>query len=534
MGTAETVQANREKLLTEFHDYQVSAIEEGRTDDIRAYVIPTQADQPAADKLAGLLVTQGVEVGRATESFGACGTDYAAGSYVINTAQPRKRLIRTLMDQDVPMEAGFLEEQEARRARNVRDQIYDVTAWSMPLMMNVRADACGRAVTPSTAPVTATLIPPGEVSGGAGSVAYLVPWGTAASVRFLASAMRQGLRVKSSDLAFTHMGERYPAGTLIVDVADNPADLADTLAQLAGATGASVVAVNDSWVTDGPNFGSNNVVRFAPPKVAIAWDAPTRAYVAGNTRFVIEQQFGYPVTAVRTSRLAGSDLSRYHVLILPEQSGGEYAATLGEAGVDNLKDWVAKGGVLIGIGNASRFLADPAVDMLSIRREDAVVERESDDAGNGDDEESSTVPGRYIEAEAEYRELIIPDKAEPDDVAGVLVRADVDPDHWLGAGVAPTINVLVRGTDVYTPMTIDNGVNVARFQGADDLLASGYLWEENRRQLAFKPFVAAQPSGNGMVIGFTQDPNVRAYLDGLNVIFANAIFRAAAHARPVR
>ncbi len=30
------------------------------------------------------------------------------------------------------------------------------------------------------------------------------------------------------------------------------------------------------------------------------------------------------------------------------------------------------------------------------------------------------------------------------------------------------------------------------------------------------------------------DPTVRAYQDGLNVIVANAIFRAAAHARPLR
>ncbi len=34
--------------------------------------------------------------------------------------------------------------------------------------------------------------------------------------------------------------------------------------------------------------------------------------------------------------------------------------------------------------------------------------------------------------------------------------------------------------------------------------------------------------------GFTQDPTVRAYLDGLNVLLMNAIFRGAAHARPVR
>ena len=535
MGTAETVYANREKLLTDFYDYQASAVEEGQTDSVRAFIIPVQTDQSAADKLAGLLVMQGVEVGRATESFSVCGSDYEAGSYVINTAQPRKRLIRTLLDEDVPMEADFVEEQEARRARNVRDQIYDVTAWSLPLMMNVRTDTCDRALTVTTQPALAERIRPGDVTGGNGSVAYLVPWGTAGSVRFLSHALGEGLRIKSTDLAFTHDGNRYPAGTLIVDVADNPEDLAVVVSRLATETGAGVIAVDDSWVTDGPSFGSNNVVRFAPPKVAIAWDDPTRAYVAGNTRFVIEQQFGYPVSAIRTSRLAVSDLSRYHVLILPEQSGGDYAAALGEAGIENLRDWVAKGGVLIGIGNANRFLADPAVDLLAIRREDAVVERDAEKAVDGEEgEESPTVPGRYIEAEEEYLELIVPEKGEPDDVAGVLVRADVDPDHWLGAGVASTINVLVRGTDVYTPVSVDTGVNVARFQGADDLLASGYLWEENRRQLAFKPFVVAQPSGSGFVVGFTQDPNVRAYLDGLNVIFANAVFRAAAHARPVR
>jgi hypothetical protein len=31
------------------------------------------------------------------------------------------------------------------------------------------------------------------------------------------------------------------------------------------------------------------------------------------------------------------------------------------------------------------------------------------------------------------------------------------------------------------------------------------------------------------VIGFTSDPNFRAYLDGLNVLFMNAVFRGASH-----
>ncbi len=543
LGTAETVVVNREKFLTDFYDYQVSAIDEGERESIRSYILPTQADQPAANKLAGLLVQQGVEVGRATSSFSACGNSYDAGSYIINTGQPAKRLIRTLMDPDVPMEEDFLAEQERRRARDLSDEIYDVTGWSMPLMMNVRADSCNRTVSGPMVAAVPDLVQPGTVSGGSGSVGYLVPWGTAPAVRLLVNALRQGLTVKSTDKPFTHLGTRYPSGTLIIDAADNPDNLSELIAELAASTGADAVAVNDSWVTDGPNFGSRNVVRFTKPNVAMAWDRPTASYVAGNTRFVIERQFDYPVTPIRTARIASSDLSLYQVLILPESGRGQdYAAVLGEQGIANLKDWVEKGGVLIGIGSANRFLADPNIDLLSIRREDAFVEGDEEIPGdggggdNGDDGEAQdpTVPGQYVTEESEYRALITPEKESPDSVAGVLVKADVDDEHWLGAGVAPTLNVLIRGPDVYTPIRLDKGVNVARFRAADELLASGYIWDENRQQLAYKPFAVAQPNGRGFVVGFTQDPNVRAYLDGLNVIFMNAIFRGSAHARPVR
>lgn len=541
LGTAETVAANREKFLADFYDYQVTAIDEGESERIRSYILPVQTDQAAANKLAGLLVQQGVEVGRATASFSVCGQSYQAGSYVINAGQPAKRLIRTLMDPDVPLAEDFLAEQERRRARNLPDQIYDVTAWSLPLMMNVRADACNRTV---SAPMTAAgpeLVQPGVISGGRASVAYLVPWGSAPAARLLANALRRGLAVKSPDLGFTHMGIRYPAGTLILDAADNPPELAAIMRELAASTGADAVAVDDSWVTDGPNFGSDNVVRFTRPDVAMAWDEPTSSYVAGNTRFVVERQFDYPVTAIRTAGIASSDLGLFEVLILPETGrGDDYATMLGEQGIANLKDWVSKGGVLIGIGNANRFLADPNVDLLAIRREDAVVDSDEEQSGydGGEAEEGElvepTVPGTYVTEEVEYRDMITPERESPDSVAGVLVRAAVDGEHWLGAGVSSTVNVLVRGPDIYTPIRLDKGVNVARFQAAGELLASGYIWDENRRQLAYKPFVVAQPNGQGFVIAFTQDPNVRAYLDGLNVIFMNAIFRAAAHARPAR
>ena len=213
-------------------------------------------------------------------------------------------------------------------------------------------------------------------------------------------------------------------------------------------------------------------------------------------------------------------------------SGPGYEQALGESGMENLKHWVEQGGVVIGLGNATRFLADPDVDLLAVRRERAVVEPDAGD--EEEDEEEATVAGQYLTGTDDWQEQIMALEDDPDSVAGVLVRADVHPEHWLSAGVAPVLNVLVRGGDVYTPIRVNDGVNVARFQGPDELLASGYIWDENRRQMAYKPFVIQQSRGAGEVIAFTQDPTVRAYLDGLNVILMNAVFRGAAHARPVR
>ena len=71
------------------------------------------------------------------------------------------------------------------------------------------------------------------------------------------------------------------------------------------------------------------------------------------------------------------------------------------------------------------------------------------------------------------------------------------------------------------------GDHVDHFE-AGDLLLSGYLWEENQAQLAYKPFVMAEPQGDGLVIGFTQSPTTRAYLNGLNLLLANAVILAPA------
>ncbi|KXI28428.1 hypothetical protein [Paraglaciecola hydrolytica] len=125
-------------------------------------------------------------------------------------------------------------------------------------------------------------------------------------------------------------------------------------------------------------------------------------------------------------------------------------------------------------------------------------------------------------------------KESPDYVAGVLANVEVDQEHWLTAGVNPALIAMLVGNDIYSPIQLSSGSNLAWFADAKNVLASGYLWQENKEQLAYKPFLIHQPSGKGMIVAFTQEPTSRAYLDGLNVLLMNSIFRAAAHAEPLR
>ncbi len=528
LSTAEVVASNREKLLREFYEYRRSGIEEGEKEDDRYYVIPTQADQAAADKIAGLLTKQGVDVYKASEAFRSCGNNYDAGTYIIDSAQPVKRFLRTIMDENVEMDAAFLAEQERRRDNNLNDQIYDVTAWSLPHLFNVDVDRCNSVGDISSEKSGEDYFSPGSVSNPDATVAFIVPWGQSTASRFLSNALRQGIVVKSADMAFTNLGREYPAGSLVIEVKANEADLSAKLQKIAEVTGAEVVGVNDSWVSDGPSFGSGNTKRMLAPKVAILWDTPTANYSAGNTRFVIERQFDYPVSAIRAADIAGADLSKFQVIIIPESRSG-YKSTFGATGAENLSEWVSEGGTLIALGTGMRYVTDPDVNLMSARREYAYREERKEK-----NEDQARVDGTLMSGDDDYNAAIEDHDADPDVVPGVMLRANVDKEHWLTAGVADTLNILYRGSDIYTPVTIDKGRNVVNYAPADEILASGYLWEENRDQLAHKPFVISEPKGRGQVIGFTSDPTVRAYLDGLNLMLINAIFRGASHSTPTR
>jgi hypothetical protein len=530
LSTLETAGRYRDKLIEKFYRFRQTAIEEGSREPVREYVFPRTGNVSAVDKLASILAAQGVEVRRFTGAVNVKDRELPAGSYAVSLAQPSKRLIRVLLDKQVPMEENFLKEQERRRARKLPDEIYDVTGWSLPLLYNVEMLTSDAALPGAAEMVKPGEMPKGRISGGNATVAYLVPWGSNGAGRLLVAALRQGYRAWSSDKPFSQNGRKYPAGTLIFKVKENPDSLAGAMAKLAEETGVEVFATDTGWVDDGVNFGSRYVFPLRKPAVALAWDTPTSASSAGHTRFVLERQYGLHVIPVRTRQLAAADLSRFHVIILPDSGfgGDSYRGVFGDNGARRLKEWVSAGGTLVAIGGSLSFLSDPKVGLLAVSQENRVKPGDS----SKKKEPEARVPGQLFTKQEDYDKAIQADVELPDPVAGVLARAKLDPEHWMSAGMGETVTAMVDGRAIFTPIKLDAGFNAAVFVGPEQLVDSGYMWEENRKQLAYKPLVIVQREGRGQVIAFTADPNFRAFMDGMNVLFLNAVLRGPARARP--
>ena len=540
LATIETVAGNRQKLLRQFYEYRRSAIDIGMKGKTKSYIFTDDAGSDAGFIMAQNLSQQGIEVRQSLESFRLCGQNFDAGSYFLNLDQPASRLIQTLLEKQVDLPAEFLRLETERSEKRQASQIYDVTAWSLPLMHGVETKSCARLVTAPSKAITDASIWQSYAPSRQAKLAYLVPWGSRASGLFLTKALRAGVHIKSSNLAFKHQQRRYGRGTLIINVHSNDPTIHDVMQRLATETSAEIVAVDDSWVSEGPNFGSGNVIIMQAPKIALLWDEPTNAYSAGSTRYLLEQIFEYPVTAVRTQSLGRIDLAQFDVLLMPDGRHARYLSALGKSFREALRRWVNNGGVLISLDDATSFLAHPDVNLLSIRRErlasdlrtEAAVQAKDKYKGGSavEDSDSLFVAGSVLDAKS-LKAYTAPQTPNPKSVAGAIARAEVEPDHWLSVGLKEELHPLVTGSAIYTPLREDQGANVVRFAAADQLLASGFMWDWNRQQLAHKPYVVAQAKGSGMVIGFTQDPNFRGQQHALNLLFVNAIFRGFSQAQ---
>jgi hypothetical protein len=535
LSTAETTARNRAEMLRYFYDYRRSAIEEGKTGEIKEYIIAPGSDPNRAAKLANLLRQQGIEVKKAAAAFqnrrvedyygGAVQSkNFPAGTFVVSLTQPSKRLAKTLLDKHTPMDDKFIKEQLRREKKRLDHQFYDVTGWSLPLLYDIECYR-SREVSAGNFSTLEPEISKASIQGGKAQLAYLIPWGANSAAKALATLQRQNIRVHSADQEFTLNGRKYPRGTLIVKVKDNPNNLYEMLEEISRAENLEIIAANSSWVEDGVNFGSSNVQFLEKPQIALAYNTPTASTSVGWTRYLLEQAYGYPVTIIHTEQLSNADLSKYNVLILPE-AFGSYDRPLGDGSF--IKDWIRSGGTLITYGNATQWLTGEKVGLLATTRE--LKGGKPDEKKEKPDKEEKPKENKPdLTKPFDVEKEIQPDKELPTEPPGTIVRIALDAEHWLAFGYDGDANVLINSRNIFTPLKLDKGANVGLYMPEDKLVLSGFIWEDSKKQLANKAYLMYQSHGSGHVVAFAEDPNTRAFFDGTNLLLLNAIFFGPAH-----
>lgn len=546
LATLETASSGRADLLDLYREPRRRHREEGVPGAPAVYLLPPEAHADRTRMLIQNLLDQGIQVEVTTAPFAASGAvshltgtaenrEFPAGTFVVRVRQPAGALVDALLSRHVKLEEEFLAEQERLRAKRKRDEFYDITAWSQPLLYDVACYSLPEEPEANLVPLTRDQLAVNPPAPAEAAVAYLVPWGPFSTVRLLAALQKAEIRCYSADRSFElEDGRKFPAGTIIVPRNGNTPELPDQMRRMAAETGARVEAVDTGWVAEGINLGSNLVRYLPPPRIAMAYGEPTAPSSVGALRYILEQVFECPVTLLHADNLGRARLQDYNVVILPSAWGGsgDYARTLGPRGAERLRNWVQEGGTLVAIGAAAAWLTEEKVNLLASklvklkhRAERASKEPESREKGSEEPEEEVRTSAHESPPEA----LLLPEEEEPPAVPGAMLRGLLDTEHWLAFGFDREVPVLVTSNRIFEPLKLNEGTNVGRYAPAERLLLSGYLWKELPGRLAHHAFLMHQSLGRGNVVAFAEDPGFRAYLVGHQLFLANAVFLGPGH-----
>ena len=514
LATLEFAAEHRSELLQAFYDNRNAAIEMGEQGPVKHFFISRDHPQ-RSQRLAAMLDRNGIEVRELRESISIECNDVfddekqlrkiEPGSFHLPVAQPNGRLLRALLDRQVDMDDKFLRRQLERNQLRLPNEIYDVTAWSMPLAFGVQTYRTGDSVD-----VPSDLWNPDEATEQSeletAKVAYLIP-GTDGAIRAMSQLIQQGIRFHVADEPFKINGRQFERGTLITKVANNPIDLHERLQTAMVQQGVTdIMATDTAYVEEGAHMGGPDVQWVKPPKILLVVNRPAN-YSSGHTWHLFDQILGYPTTRVKGRDFGSVDLSKYNTIVLPDGSYSD-SSGFGKARAAALSEWVRKGGTLITLRGATRWAVGKDIQLLKNK----LVKR--------------TVPAVATEDEDNKTK---PEKVTPDSVPGAFFRTSAFQKHWVTFGCDADMDVFYSGSTILAPTTETGGRSLLTFANEESLLTSGFCWPTNLKLMSNTPFVFSRRLGRGHVIAFVDDPNFRAMHPALQRLFINAAMFGPAH-----
>jgi hypothetical protein len=486
---------HRERLLVNAYQMARNSIEQGTRAAPRAYIVP--ADQPdflTATKFIDALIKGGVAVHRATAPFTVNEKTYAAGSYVVRTAQAFRPHVVDMF------EAQMYPHQSVTDGAAPKTP-YDLAGWTLAFQMGVTFDRARDAFDGPFEKVVDVVTPPGTIDGGSGAAGYLVSHAqndafTAVNRLLKASADLYWIRDRA-------VGARTGSGSIYVTATPSATAI---IRQAAAALGLSFVGV-----TRPPAGGA---LKLRPVRVGL-WDRYGGASTSGWIRWILEQ-YEFPFERVYAPALdAGRLERRYDVLILSDEAiparaareqdvdAREFRDTIGaitwQRTVPQLKAFVENGGTLIAIGDSTIVAESLGVDVAS-----ALVEKAADGSVRPLPRDMFSIPGS-------------------------LLRMSVDNSAPLGYGFEREVDVVFDSSPAFRieAGAAGNARPVAWFAGATPLRSG---WALGQQHLNGAAAVVEARVGQGRVLLFGPEITFRAQSHGTFKFLFNGIHYSRAEA----
>lgn len=490
--TVRTAAANRAGLLHYTHDAAKANIESGKTTFLLA------PDSPNFVPLVSLLEKQGIRVemlsAPSTVRATRIGRDTAeshtfpAGTAVVSTRQPLGGLVNTLLERTPLFSKGFVDEQRARADADEPDDFYDLTAWSLPLAMNVEGWAANGTIGGTTAFRAPVATVPQAARYG-----YLVDGLDANIHRFAGRLLEKHVNFSIAAAELPAANTTHPRGTIVILKGNNPPDLDATLIAAAREFGVTLVGLDSGWM-GGTAFGSEKLRYVRDPKIALVGGPGTDPTSYGMLWHTLDIDTPVPHTTLLTESLRNVNLDDYRVLVLPD---GNYVDRLGKPVLDKVRQWVNDGGTLVAIKGATAFLRQKDAEISKLKPWQPA--KASDDAD-------------APEPESRYNDYRVP---------GAAFRTAMNERSYLTFGVPRPPAVLVEGSGAFLPLPrkVDN---VLTIESTDPLL-TGVAWPESLERLKGSVYVASEKVGKGQIVTFADDPHFRLFWRGTLPMFLNGV-----------
>lgn len=496
--TLSTIQVgveNRDEILQQFEAF-FKNYRENPPGAYKTFIIKGTNPQQKIKALCNILDLNKIEYGKAVSPGTVKALDYRSGNTVNVSVEPNDLVISAYQTRAALTQILFEPNTEL-----VDSLTYDITAWALPYAYGLESYATSQKINVEKGydipVVNNELLSP--------SYAFLIPWNSFESVQMLASLYKAGIFSRYALKPFSIGEETYPAGTLVITMADNRKNenFINDLKKIASGFNLPVNMVFTGFVDSGADFGSGSYPFIETPKIAILGGGSTRSNSFGQLWFYFEEELQYPARILEEENFANLPFKEFNVLILTD---GAY--DLNENAQNKLLDWIRSGGHLILIGSSNESFKNLKGFNLSTFADEATKQE------NEKKEEIQKMENRLNAYGDEERTSI------SYEIPGAIVKNHMDITHPLAFGLGGDYFSLK--TTSYFYQNMKDTWNVGTI--GDELMHSGFIGSKIKDQLKRTTTFAVQDMGRGCVTYMVDNPTFRAFWYNGKILLGNALF----------